>query len=423
MGGACTAAVADLQAAGLHYVVANASDKEPLKAGWLERAASAEEAAAARSEPYLLLGHVPHRAGLLVVDIDTDRGRPVWWWREAVEESLGPPLCAVRTGSGGLHLYYRCDRPVGNRKWEGGEIRCAAGHAVLWDEDAVLGALEDLSEAEPVDVSRWPIHQIAEPGRRPHKPRPGQTARVRSALRSLPCAELDYDDWLYVGMALQWGEHYGCVDDGLALWRGWSETDPARYKFGECAAKWRGFDPDGGRTLGTLFWLAKRHGWKGWRGPRLSKPKVDGWDHPHLNKRQFETHSILSAIAKPGKGGRLTVCVLQQTLADHHRRCRKTITRDIAQMERCGYLRRVGRKTIREQNGGFVVPVYRPTDPDRERWLRHARDKGRRAERQGPVAYMAGGVWDILPPIPGVGSGRSVLRRWVDSTTEPEEPP
>ena len=423
MGGACTAAVADLQAGGLHYVVANASDKKPLKTGWLRRPASAEEAAAARSEPYLLLGHVPYRAGFLVVDIDTDRGRPVWLWREEVEESLGPPLCTVWTGSGGLHLCYRCDRPVGNRDWEGGEIRCAAGYAVLWDEDAVLAALEDLSEAEPVDVSRWPIRRIAEPVRRPHKPRPDQTARVRSALRFLPCAALHYDDWLYVGMALHCGEHYGCVDDGLALWREWSATDPARYKVGECAAKWRGFDPDGGRTLGTLFWLAKQHGWKGQRSPRLSKPKVDEWDHPHLNRRQFETHSILSAIAQPGKGGRLTVFVLQQTLANHHRCCRKTITRDIAHMEQRGYLRRVGRKTIREPDGGFVVPVYRPTDPDRERWLRHARDKGRPAERQGPVAYMAGGVWDILPPIPGVGSGRPVLRRRVDSTTGPEEPP
>ena len=391
MDGTCTAAVADLQAAGLHYVVANARDKKPLKAGWLRRPASAGEVAAARSEPYLLLGHVPYRAGLLVVDIDTDRHRPVSLWCEAVEQSLGPPLCTVWTRSGGLHLYYRCDRPVGNRSWEGGDIRCAAGYAVLWDEDAVLAVLEGLSEAEPVDLSRWPINQIADPVRKPHRPRADQTARVCSALRALPCAALHYDDWLAVGMALHCGEHYGCVDDGLELWRSWSETDPARYKVGECAAKWRGFDPDGGRTLGTLFWLAKQHGWKGWRGLRLSKPKVDHWDHPHLNRRQFETHSIMSAIAKPGKGGRLTVSVLQQTLADHHKRCRKTITRDIDHMEQCGYLLRVGWKTIREPDGGFVVPVYRPTDPDREQWLQHARDKARPAEGQGPIAHMAGG--------------------------------
>ncbi len=423
MGGAYPAAVADLQAGGLHYVVANARDKWPLKAGWLKRPASPEEVAAARSEPYLLLGHVPYRAGLLVVDIDTDRGKPVWWWREAVEESLGPPLFEVRTGSGGLHLYYRCDRPVGNRSWAGGEIRCAKGHAVLWDEDAVLAALEGLSEADPVDLSRWPINRVAVRGSAPVHAALDQTARARSALRYLICAELDYDEWLYVGMGLHHGEHYGCVDDGRELWREWSATDPARYKVGECAAKWRGFDPDGGITLGTLFWLAKRHGWKVRRGPRLSKPKADEWDHPHLNRRQCETHSILSAIAKPGKGGRLTVSVLQQTLADHHGCSRKTVTRDVAHLQRCGYLRRVGRKTIREADGGFVVPVYRPTDPDRERWLEHAREKAQPAEGQGPVAYMAGGVWDILPPIPGVGRGLPVLRRRADPAARPEEPP
>ncbi len=423
MGGAYTAAVADLQAGGLHYVVANARDKKPLKAGWLKRPASPGEVAAARSEPYLLLGHVPGRAGLLVVDVDTDRGKPVWWWREAVEDSLGPPLCAAPTRSGGLHLYYRCDRPVGNSSWAGGDIRCAKGYAVLWDEDAVLAALEGLSEAEPVDVSRWPINQVARPGPAAQKPGPDQTAQVRSALGFLRCAELSRDDWLHVGMGLHHGEHYGCVDDGLELWREWSATDPARYRAGECAAMWRGFDPDGGRTLATLFWLAKRHGWKAWRRPGPSKPKADAWDHPHLNRRQCETHRILSAIAKPGKGGRLTVSVLQQTLADHHGCDRKTIVRDFAHMKRCGYVRIVGRKTFREANGGFVAPVYRPTDPDRERWLEHAREKAQPAERQGPVAYMAGGVWDILPPIPGVGSGLPVLRRRSDPAARPEEPP
>ena len=79
----------------------------------------------------------------------------------------------MRTRSGGLHLYYRCDRPVGNRSWAGGDIRCAKGYAALWDEDAVLAALEGLSEAEPVDVSRWPINQVARPGPAPVQPSAG----------------------------------------------------------------------------------------------------------------------------------------------------------------------------------------------------------------------------------------------------------
>ena len=128
-------------------------------------------------------------------------------------------------------------------------------------------------------------------------------------------------------MALQCGEAYGCIDDGLGLWRAWSETDPTRYKVGECEAKWRGFDAEGGRTLGTLFWLAKRYGWRGcWqRGRRTGKSSSR--PHPLLNTRQMKIHDILTAIAEPGKSGRLTVSVLHQTLADHFGRCRETIAR------------------------------------------------------------------------------------------------
>ena len=281
----------------LHDVVVTAADKRPLAKGWLRCAASAEEVEAARADPGRLIGHVPYAADLLVVDIDTGKDRPVWYWREAVRDHLGAPLYEVRTGSGGLHLYYRCDQPVGNRNWKGGEIRCAKGYAVLWDEDAVLAALEQIELVEPVDVSQWPIRHKTEEQRRPARGWPGQTERVRSALRFIPCREVSYDEWLAVGMALHWGEAYGCVEDGLGLWRAWSATDPDRYKVGECAAKWRGFDAEGGLTLGSFFWLAKRYGWRGCRrrgqraGKRSSRP------HPLLNARQVKVHNTSSSDA------------------------------------------------------------------------------------------------------------------------------
>ena len=268
---------------GLHYVVVAAADKRPLAKGWLRCAASAEEVEAARADPEQLIGHVPYATGLLVVDIDTGKKRPVRYWREAVRDHLGAPLFEVRTRSGGLHLYYRCDQPVGNRNWEGGEIRCAKGYAVLWDEEAVLAALEQIDQVEPVDVSQWPIRYRTGKRRRAAKGRRGQTARVRAALRCIPCSEVSYDEWVMAGMALHWGEAYGCIGDGLELWRDWSATDPDRYKVGECAAKWRGFDAEGGLTLGSLFWLAKRYGWKGcrrrgrrtWREARAGAPAFE----------------------------------------------------------------------------------------------------------------------------------------------------
>ena len=404
---------------GLRYVVVSAADKRPLANSWKRCIATAEEVGAARADPAQLLGHVPYAAGLLVVDIDTGKDRPVWYWREAVWDQLGAPLCEARTGSGGLHLYYRCDQPVGNRYWEGGEIRCAKGYAVLWDEEAVLAALEQIDPVEPVDVSQWPIRYKTGERRRRTKGWRGQTERVRSALRVIPCREVSYDAWLAAGMALHCGEADGCIEDGLGLWRAWSATDPDRYRVGECAAKWRGFDAEGGRTLGTLFWLAKQNGWRGCRrrtGERSSRPQ------PLLNARQVALLDMLTALATPGKSGRLTITVLHQVLADHFGCCRETIVRDFAHLKKCGYVRTVGQRIIREADGGFVVPVYRPTDPEMERWLQLAR-ANRAPARRVAVVEMAGGVCDIFAPIPGVGSGLPVLRRRSGAEMASRAPP
>lgn len=406
----------------LHYVVAAAADKRPLAKGWLRCAASVEEADTARADPERLIGHVPYAAGLLVVDIDTGKDRPVRFWREAVRDHLGAPLCEVRTGSGGLHLYYRCDQPVGNRYWEGGEIRCAKGYAVLWDEGAVLAAVEQIDLVDAVDVSQWPIRYKTGKRRRPARGWPGQTDRVRSALRFIPCGEVSYGEWLMVGMALHWGEAYGCIEDGLGLWRAWSKTDPARYKVGECEAKWRGFDAEGGLTLGSLIRLAKQHGWKSCRRRGRRTDKRRRRPHPHLNERQRQTHDMLTALATPGKSGRLTVSVLHQALADHFGCCRETIVRDFKRLKACGTVRTVGRKVVREAEGGYVVPVYRPTDPDMERWLQHARANRAPAKRVG-VVEMAGGVCDIFAPIPGVGSGLPFLRRRCGAEAVSRAPP
>ena len=404
----------------LHYVVANARDKRPLSADHLIAPAVQSDVEAARSEPYLLLGHVPGRAGLLVVDVDVDAGA----WREEVADSLGPPLCEVRSRRG-LHLYYRCHEQVGNRNWEGGEIRCTSGYAVLWDEQAVLAALENLADAEPVDTAAWPIGRRPGPDGTQRLGNPGQTGRVRAALQALDCAALGYDDWLYVGFGLHWGEANGCVRDGLELWRAWSEKDRARYRPGECAYKWRTFDAGKQprrRTLATLFWLADQHGWQGWRRPQARQPAA-ARAHPHLNARQLQLHSDLTALAAPGKSGRLTVSAAHEDLARLHNVSRKTIVRDFARLKACGYLRTVGRRTVREPGGGFVLPVYRPTSPDRERWLLLALLNAQPSEQPCATVRMPGEVWDIFAPIPGVRALPLLVRHQAQLDEPPRAPP
>ena len=84
-----------MDSAGLHYVVANSSDKSPIAAGWKDSPASAADVAAARVDPALILGHIPGRVGLLVVDVDTGKGQPVSVLADAVRDSLGAPVCAT----------------------------------------------------------------------------------------------------------------------------------------------------------------------------------------------------------------------------------------------------------------------------------------------------------------------------------------
>ena len=68
-------------------------------------------------------------------------------------------------------------------------------------------------------------------------------------------AELDYQQWLNIGMALDL-EGYS-VD----VWDNWSRRDPGRYHPGECQKKWKGFKGNGSPvTGGTIVQYARDRG-------------------------------------------------------------------------------------------------------------------------------------------------------------------
>ena len=89
---------------------------------------------------------------------------------------------------------------------------------------------------------------------------------IRSALATIP-PDIDRDNWIAVGMALHWaGSQTGQLDAAFDMWDSWSagtETNPAmKYRGPEdLMTSWPGFRPENGRTLGTLFHLAREHGW------------------------------------------------------------------------------------------------------------------------------------------------------------------
>lgn len=80
---------------------------------------------------------------------------------------------------------------------------------------------------------------------------------IISALNHLNPAELDYDSWLRVGMALR-NEGYP-----VSVWDDWSKND-SRYREGVCEKKWKSFEngPADRVTGGSIVQMAKDAGWQ-----------------------------------------------------------------------------------------------------------------------------------------------------------------
>lgn len=92
----------------------------------------------------------------------------------------------------------------------------------------------------------------------------GKGYDIKEVLGYLNPAELDYQEWLSVGMALK--EEGYSVD----VWDVWSRAD-SRYHVGECERKWNGFHGHGCPvTAGTIVQMAIDRGWQPESGQELN---------------------------------------------------------------------------------------------------------------------------------------------------------
>ncbi|MDP9155451.1 MAG: PriCT-2 domain-containing protein [Pseudomonadota bacterium] len=80
-----------------------------------------------------------------------------------------------------------------------------------------------------------------------------ETARVRVALSVIPAH--DYDTWVDMAFALK----HGFGDAGFEIWDEWSRTAD-NYNERSAHTTWRSAKQSGGKTLASLFWLARQHG-------------------------------------------------------------------------------------------------------------------------------------------------------------------
>ena len=77
--------------------------------------------------------------------------------------------------------------------------------------------------------------------------------RARAALAVIPAD--DYETWVDMAFALKQG--FG--DEGFEIWDAWSRT-AANYNERAARTTWRSASASGGKTLATLFWQARQHG-------------------------------------------------------------------------------------------------------------------------------------------------------------------
>ena len=77
---------------------------------------------------------------------------------------------------------------------------------------------------------------------------------VLTALNDWLPPDMDYFDWLRVGMALKAGGY------PLQVWEDWSKRG-SKYQPGDCSRRWNGFDEHGEISMGTFWRYAREYGY------------------------------------------------------------------------------------------------------------------------------------------------------------------
>jgi hypothetical protein len=207
--------------------------------------------------------------GLAVVDLDNCRdpksGDLDKWARDLITQL--DTYAEVSPSETGVHLFMTIEAALA--------LGPSAPSVVMGERDGLPSKLEVFHKSQFVTVTRrhlpetpaglrerswaWPqllnwMHERTRGTK--DSPTPGEDW-LDQALGHIPPD--DYWDWLKVGMALH---HHREGDElGLERWDRWSRSSD-KYVEGHCVEKWRGF----GRgawpvTLGTIWHLAKQHGW------------------------------------------------------------------------------------------------------------------------------------------------------------------
>jgi hypothetical protein len=158
----------------------------------------------------------------------------------------GEGFKAIATGQ--LPRGRRAEHALGVEMYDGGRYFTVTGRRVSELPAQVMHRPQELAEVHAELLGDRPPQDA------------GHLSDLELALSALaglsPTRAEGYRDWLTVGMAL-----HSVSEDLLPTWDAWSRKCPAKYKEGECAAKWKSFKRSGGLTIASLFRWAQADGW------------------------------------------------------------------------------------------------------------------------------------------------------------------
>jgi putative DNA primase/helicase len=228
---------------------------------------------------------------------------------------------------------------------------------------------------------------------------------IRAALSFVPA--YDRDIWLRMGMAVK----SALGDDGYSLWAEWSEQELS-WNERDGRAVWRSIRPNGKVTIGTLFYEAKRHGFKfnGEYRPGGSTPEDKAWRKDETGQAEAdeakEEQRRVEATSKAA-----TIWNASQPLAqDHAYLVRKQIKpvstlREITATKATAILGYTPNSKGEPLIGRLIiVPVKLH---DRLSTLELIDEQGRKAALYGGA--KAGGYWAAQTLPEGDGQGETLL--------------
>ena len=165
-----TDTITQLHSAGVHLVLCRSQDegnkkaKSAIESRWQSKSVALKPALA-HVKAGGLLGFIPGRSGLWVLDIDNFPGE-----NKAIDGLLAnvSALAIVNTNRG-VHAYFKksASVPIPNRAWStggySGDIRSDNGYAICWNLGALLEALGKLPAAAGVSTTLFPKPPKAKP--------------------------------------------------------------------------------------------------------------------------------------------------------------------------------------------------------------------------------------------------------------------